>query len=58
MVVLFLVFGWGKMTNFAATVSYFATLGVPMPLIATLTAILSVIGLLSEAAADALQSVP
>jgi putative oxidoreductase len=38
--VLFLIFGWGKLTNFGGTVGYFAQLGVPLPDLATIVAII------------------
>lgn len=39
LVVLFLIFGWGKLTNYAGTVAYMAHTGVPFPSLATLVAI-------------------
>lgn len=41
---LFLIFGWGKLTNFGATVGYFAQTGVPLPGLATLVAIVMEFG--------------
>jgi putative oxidoreductase len=37
--VLFLIFGWGKLTNFGGTMAYFEHDGVPIPALATLIAI-------------------
>jgi putative oxidoreductase len=37
---LFLIFGWGKLTNFGATVGYFAHTGVPLPELAAIVAII------------------
>ncbi|HQT79168.1 MAG: DoxX family protein [Rhodospirillales bacterium 20-64-7] len=39
LIVLFVVFGWSKLTNYAGTVGYMATTGLPVPSIATLVAI-------------------
>jgi putative oxidoreductase len=39
LVVLFLLFGWRKMTGFTGTEGYFAHEGVPMPAIAALVAV-------------------
>ncbi len=39
LVVLFLVFGWGKLTDYAGTVGYMTQAGVPMPSVAALVAI-------------------
>jgi putative oxidoreductase len=39
LVVLFLIFGWQKLTGFAGTVGYFSQLGVPVPLVAAIVAI-------------------
>jgi putative oxidoreductase len=39
LVVLFLVFGWGKLTDYSATVSYMAQTGTPIPPVAALVAI-------------------
>lgn len=39
LIVLFVVFGWSKLTHYSATVSYMARTGVPLPSIATLVAI-------------------
>jgi putative oxidoreductase len=39
LVVLFLIFGWGKLTNFSGTMSYFEHDGLPLPALATLIAI-------------------
>ena len=39
LVVLFLVFGWGKLTNYSGTVGYMAQTGVPIPPVAALVAI-------------------
>jgi putative oxidoreductase len=35
LVLLFLVFGWQKLTGFEATTSYFQHLGLPLPAVAT-----------------------
>ncbi|MBV8095866.1 MAG: DoxX family protein [Acetobacteraceae bacterium] len=39
LVVLFLVFGWGKLTDYAGTVGYMAQTGAPLPPVAALVAI-------------------
>jgi putative oxidoreductase len=39
LILLFVVFGWGKLTNYSTTVGYMARTGLPMPSIATLVAI-------------------
>lgn len=39
LVLLFLIFGWGKLTNYSGTVAYMQQVGAPMPTIATLVAI-------------------
>jgi len=39
LVVLFLVFGWGKLTNYSGTVGYMAQTGAPLPPVAALVAI-------------------
>jgi putative oxidoreductase len=39
LVVLFLIFGWRKLTGFSATVAYFTQGGVPMPLAAAVVAV-------------------
>jgi putative oxidoreductase len=39
LVVLFLVFGWSKLTNYAGTAAYMAQTGAPMPSVAALVAI-------------------
>lgn len=39
LVLLFVVFGWGKLMNYAGTVSYMARMGLPVPSIAALVAI-------------------
>jgi putative oxidoreductase len=39
LVVLFLVFGWGKLTDYSGTVGYMAQTGAPMPEISALVAI-------------------
>jgi putative oxidoreductase len=39
LVVLFLIFGWGKLTDFSGTMSYFVHDGLPFPALATLIAI-------------------
>lgn len=39
LVVLFLVFGWDKLTNYSATVGYMAHTGLPVPPLAALIAI-------------------
>lgn len=36
---LFLVFGWGKLTDYSGTVAYMAQSGAPLPSVATLVAI-------------------
>jgi putative oxidoreductase len=37
--VLFVVFGWGKLTNYSGTAGYMAQVGAPMPSLAALVAI-------------------
>ena len=39
MILLFVIFGWGKMTNFSGTAAYFAAGHIPMPTLATLVAV-------------------
>ena len=39
LVLLFLIFGWSKITNFAGTVSYMASTGMPVPVLGALIAI-------------------
>jgi putative oxidoreductase len=39
LVALFLIFGWGKMTNYAGAVSYMAQTGTPVPPLAAIVAI-------------------
>ena len=39
LVLLFLIFGWEKLTNYSGTVAYMQQVGAPMPTIATLVAI-------------------
>jgi len=39
LVVLFLIFGWGKLTDYSGTVGYMARTGAPMPEISALVAI-------------------
>ena len=39
LIVLFVVFGWGKLTGYDATVAYMAKTGLPMPTVAALVAI-------------------
>ena len=41
LVVLFVIFGWGKLTNYTGTVGYMAQVGAPMPSVAALVAILA-----------------
>ncbi len=36
---LFLIFGWGKLTDYSGTVAYMTQSGVPLPSLATLVAI-------------------
>jgi putative oxidoreductase len=40
LIVLFIVFGWSKLTDYSGTVGYMAQTGAPMPSIAALVAIL------------------
>jgi putative oxidoreductase len=40
LIVLFLVFGWSKLTGYAGTVGYMTQVGAPMPSIAALVAIM------------------
>jgi putative oxidoreductase len=39
LIVLFLFFGWGKLTGYAGTVGYMTQVGAPMPSVAALVAI-------------------
>jgi putative oxidoreductase len=39
MILLFVIFGWSKMTNLSGTIAYFASDNLPMPAVATLVAI-------------------
>src|ERR1700723_742762 len=39
MMLLFVIFGWEKLTEFQGTVGYFGKIGVPMPALATLIAV-------------------
>lgn len=39
LMVLFLIFGWMKLTNFSATAAHMAETGVPAPMLATVIAI-------------------
>lgn len=39
MMLLFVIFGWEKLTGFGATVGYFTQIGVPLPTIATFIAV-------------------
>ena len=39
LIVLFLVFGWSKLTNYAGTAAYMAQTGAPIPSVAALVAI-------------------
>ena len=39
LILLFVIFGWGKLTDYSGTVSYMAQTGAPMPSIAALVAI-------------------
>ena len=39
LVVLFLVFGWGKLTDYTGTVGYMTRTGAPVPSVAALVAI-------------------
>src|SRR3954447_25916417 len=39
LIVLFLAFGWGKLTGYAGTVGYMTQVGAPMPSVAALVAI-------------------
>lgn len=41
---LFLIAGWGKLTNFAGTVSFVAAVGFPMPEVMTVLAIIFELG--------------
>ncbi len=40
LVLLFIIFGWPKMTGFGATVAYFSHSGVPLPQIAAVIAVI------------------
>jgi putative oxidoreductase len=39
LIVLFVVFGWGKLTDYAGTAAYMARTGAPLPSVAALVAI-------------------
>jgi putative oxidoreductase len=39
LMVLFVIFGWGKLTGFAGTVASMATEGVPLPMISAIIAV-------------------
>lgn len=39
LVILFLIFGWEKLTDFSGTASYMASTGVPAPTLAALIAV-------------------
>jgi len=39
LIVLFVAFGWSKLTNYAGTTAYMAQTGPPLPSVAALTAI-------------------
>ena len=39
LMLLFVIFGWDKLTDFAGTVTYMASTGVPTPTVATIIAI-------------------
>jgi putative oxidoreductase len=39
MILLFVIFGWAKLTDFSGTMAYFASDNLPMPALATLVAI-------------------
>lgn len=40
LMLLFLISGWGKLTNFSGTTAYMASLGTPLPGLATLIAVI------------------
>ena len=40
LIVLFVVFGWGKLVDYTGTAGYMAQVGAPMPSVAALVAIL------------------
>ena len=44
MVLLFLIFGWGKLTNYGGTVAYFTQGDVPLPPLAAVIAIIAELG--------------
>ena len=44
LVVLFIIFGYPKLTGFNGTVQYMTSLGAPMPMLAAIIAILIVLG--------------
>jgi len=41
LVVLFLIFGWGKLTDYSGTVAYMVQSGAPLPSVAALVAIIT-----------------
>jgi putative oxidoreductase len=45
LMLLFLIFGWKKVTEFSGTVGYFTQLGVPMPAVETVIALLVELGM-------------
>ncbi len=40
LVLLFLIFGWGKFTDYSGTIAYMQQVGAPMPTVATIVAII------------------
>ncbi len=44
LVLLFLIFGWGKLTNYGGTVAYFTQGNVPLPALAGVIAIIAELG--------------
>jgi putative oxidoreductase len=42
LVVLFVVFGWGKLTNYSGTVGYMAQVGAPIPSVTALAIVVEV----------------
>jgi putative oxidoreductase len=44
MMILFVIFGWQKLTGYTGTIAYFAQDGVPLPQLATLMAVFMELG--------------
>jgi len=44
MMILFVVFGWGKLTGYSGTIAYFSQTGVPLPSLAAPIAVIMELG--------------